>query len=187
LGGFPGDGLKEVTGVWEEEIDAVYPEDKNSITDAGGLSGKTYPVHDYCAIIHPLENTEVLATYDDDFYQGMAAVTKHAYGKGLAYHIAARTEVDFLADFYKKIAEEISLENNFPGAKEVPDGVEIQKREGEDENYYFFMNFQQKEQKVVFSGSVDFTDVVTGEHLEVEKLEMKPYEVKVFSCKKKSK
>jgi beta-galactosidase len=180
LGGFPGNGLKAVTGIWEEEIDSLYPEDENSITCGECLSGKTYSVKEYCAIVHPLENTEVLAVYDDDFYQGMPALTKHPYGKGQAYHIAARTEVDFLSEFYGKIAEKISLESSFLYVKELPAGVHIQKREGDGEVYYFFMNFNSKEQKVEFSERQKFFDVIVGKNMEMEKMVMKPYEVKVF-------
>lgn len=184
LGGFPGNGLKEVVGVWEEEIDSIYPEDQNSFTwKDDSLSKRTYPVKDYCAIIHPLENTEVLADYDDDFYRGMAAVTKHPYGKGTAYHIAARTEVDFMVDFYGKIAEEISLESSLPSVRELPDGIHIQKREGGGETYYFFMNYVNKEQKILFSEKMSFMDLVSGEKLEVEKLIMEPFGVRVLAEK----
>ena len=31
LGGFPGDGLMEVTGVWAEEMDALFPTDRNAV------------------------------------------------------------------------------------------------------------------------------------------------------------
>lgn len=181
LGGFPGDGLKEVIGVWEEEIDSIYAEDKNSFTFKEKiLSKQTYPVKDYCAIIHPLENTEVLASYDDDFYQGMAALTKHSYGKGAVYHIAARTEVEFLTDFYGQIAKEISLENNFPLAKELPEGINIQKREGNGETYYFFMNYGKKEQTITFSEEIIWIDLVRQEKFTMKKIVMNPLEVRIF-------
>lgn len=185
LGGFPGDGLKEVVGIWEEEIDSIYPEDKNSFTwKDGSLSKTVYPVKDYCAIVHPLENTEVLASYDEDFYQGMAAVTKHPYGKGMAYHIAARTEVDFLTDFYGKIAKEISLKSSFAAAEELPDGINIQKREADGEVYLFFMNYANKEQSLSFTRKIALEDIVTGEKLAADGIVMKPFEVRVFKEKK---
>jgi beta-galactosidase len=181
LGGFPGDGLKEVAGVWEEEIDALYPEDRNSFTWLDGtLSKKSYPVKEYCALVHPLEGTEVLAEYDDDFYRGMAAVTRHSYGKGQAYHIAARTEVEFLDEFYGKLAGEISLEKNFPYAEKIPEGVNIQKREGDGEVYYFFMNYVGKEQKVEFSEEVELEDVVSGERICGKEIGLEPFGVRVF-------
>ncbi len=184
LGGFPGNDLKQVIGVWEEEIDSLYPEDRNSFTwHNGELPKKTYSVKDYCAIVHPLENTEVLACYDDDFYKGMPAVTKHPFGKGMAYHIAARTEVEFLRDFYKLLAKEISLESNFPFAEKLPDGISIQKREGDGEVYYFFMNFNSIEQSVLLKETIVLKDIESGEQLEGNKICLQPLQVRIFCSK----
>lgn len=185
LGGFPGDGLKQVFGVWEEEIDSIYPEDTNSFTwKDGKLPKKTYSVKDYCAVIHPLEHTEVLASYDSDFYQGMAAVTKHSFGKGNAYYIAARTEVEFLTDFYGQLIKEYSLTCNFPAVKELPEGINIQKRETAKEIYYFFLNFEHKQQTVSFMEKTALEDIISGEPIDTEELLMEPFEVRVFKIDK---
>lgn len=181
LGGFPGEGLQHVLGIWEEEIDSLYPEDRNSFTwKDDRLPKATYSVKDYCAIIHPLEDTEVLASYDDDFYKGMAAVTKHLYGKGRAYHIAARTEVEFLTDFYRLIVKEISLDGNFLWAKELPCGINIQKREGDGETYYFFMNFAKEKQTIHFQERIVLENIIEEEKIATEELTIEPFGVRIF-------
>ncbi len=181
LGGFPGDGLKDVVGVWEEEIDSLYEDERNSITWLdGSLSKPSYPVKDYCAVVHALENTAVLADYDHDFYQGMPAVTKHPYGKGQVYYIAARTETDFLTEFFGRIAEEISLETNAGLVKELPEGIHIAKREGDGETYYFFLNFASEEKKIVFYEPQQFTDLIDGELFCKTELSLKPFGVKIL-------
>ncbi len=84
LGGWPGGKLREVLGIWAEEIDALYEEDVNLVEPAAGsglgLSG-VYEARDYCDLIHT-EGAEVLATYGRDFYAGRPALTVNGYGDG---------------------------------------------------------------------------------------------------------
>ena len=100
LGGFPGP-LRKVTGIWSEEIDALYPKDENYVifneNNPLGLN-KEYRVKELCDLIHA-ETAEVLAVYKDDFYAGRPALTVNSYGKGKAYYIAFRNNDDFLVDF----------------------------------------------------------------------------------------
>jgi len=182
LGGFPGDGMKELCGIWAEEIDSLYPGDKNSITFTGGmLSGKTYEVYDYCELVHPLEGTQTLAVYDNDFYKGMAAVTKHTYGKGAVYHIAARTSRETLAEIYGAIAEEISLRPCMEFAQ-IPEDVNIQKREGGGECYYFLLNYAEEEKIVDLQRNVAMENVADGSSIS-EKVIIKPYGVIILKEK----
>lgn len=48
LGGFPGDGLSELFGVISEEIDTLYPSDRNSLRFS---DGKEWNVYDYAEIL----------------------------------------------------------------------------------------------------------------------------------------
>ena len=81
LGGFPGP-LREVTGIWSEEIDSLYDNETNQVefiaNNKENLKG-TYEVKDYCDLIHA-ETAEVLAVYKKDFYADMPAVTVNKYG-----------------------------------------------------------------------------------------------------------
>lgn len=96
LGGFPGH-LKDVFGIWNEEIDSLYEE--NAVI----VNGAEYTVNDFCERIHPDKDVEVIGSYKSDFYAGEPAITRHSYGKGTAYYIAARTEQDYLKKFYADI------------------------------------------------------------------------------------
>ena len=96
LNGFPGN-LKDVFGIWNEEIDSIH--DKNAII----INNEEYDVADFCELIHPDDDTEVLGTYKHCFYAGYPALTRHSYGSGGAYYIAARTGKDFLKMLYGKI------------------------------------------------------------------------------------
>lgn len=66
LGGFPGP-LREVTGIWSEEIDSLYDNERNhmAINNLQGMKNE-YEIVDYCDLIHP-ETAEVLAQYKEDF------------------------------------------------------------------------------------------------------------------------
>lgn len=78
LGGFPGP-LREVLGIWSEEIDSLGDGEENTMVkrvDVPGLGGE-YTLTELCDLIHT-EGAEVLASYRDDFYAGrrsLATVT----------------------------------------------------------------------------------------------------------------
>lgn len=103
LGGFPGP-IKDVLGIWSEEIDALYDNDSNYISmlenNIFALCGR-YEVGVLCDLIHTT-SADVLASYGQDFYAGRPALTVNQFGEGKAYYIASRNEDDFLTDFYKK-------------------------------------------------------------------------------------
>ena len=141
-GGFPGP-LKKCIGVWSEEIDALYPEDSNSIK----WKGKNWKAFDLCELIHveDKKSVKVLGTYGSDFYAGRPALTMNQYGNGRSYHIAARTGKDFLLEFYGDLAKELKLRK---AAEKLPVGVTAQVRSDGKTDYVFVMNFTPKKQIV---------------------------------------
>lgn len=172
LGGFPGDGLKDVVGVWAEEIDGLWEDEANTVqiletADNVLEKGKSYRAVDLCELIHPLGECQTLAVYGKDFYQGMAAVTENPYGAGRAYHIAARTGADFLKDFYEGLAKKLSLHTP-EGIVSVVDengdpvtGVSIRERACDGCHALFFLNFTDKK--------------VTAEHSQLGKISLQPF------------
>ena len=60
-GGFPGDGLKELFGIINEEIDTLYPSDRNGII----MGNESMRVKDYAELIK-LIDADVIGTYTDD-------------------------------------------------------------------------------------------------------------------------
>ena len=133
LGGFPGP-LRGTLGIWCEEVDALYPDDRNSLS----WNGKSYEAFDICELIHA-EKAKVLGTYSSDFYAGRPALTVNETGKGKAYFIAARTGEDFLNDFYGMLITDAGIRTALPA--ELPDGVTAQIRTDGKTDYVFIMNF----------------------------------------------
>jgi len=139
-GGFPGP-LRDTLGVWCEEVDALYPEDRNSLV----WNGKSYEAFEFCDLIHA-KGAEVLGTYGSDFYAGRPALTVNRTGEGRAYFIAARTGEDFLNDFYRTLIGEAGIKRPFEA--ELPKGVTAQTRSDGKTDYIFIMNFTPSATKV---------------------------------------
>lgn len=126
--------LQEIIGVVQEELDAPGTGFENSFLYHGCM----YQIGNIREICHPLEKTEVLAVYREDYYAGLPVVTKNQYGKGSCYYLAAETEKDFLRAFYREIWTERKLDNVLHTT--LPYGVTTASREGED-GLIFVMNF----------------------------------------------
>lgn len=158
LGGVPGEGLREVFGVWEEESQSYYAHEKVSLAMAAdnelGFQGD-YEAVDTCSVIHA-EGSNVLATYTDQYFAGSPVLTVNTFGKGKAYYIAARTEGTFLADVYGAIAKDLNL----PRAIDMvlPDGVTAQTRTDGTSTFIFLMNF--KAQPVTVELDQAYLDVI---------------------------
>ncbi len=195
LGGFPGP-LRGVTGVWAEEIDALYPEQTQGVVSgtfrpvaevpadgrAGddnplGLSGE-YAARDLAAILHP-EGAEVLAVYGQDYYKGTPALTVNRVGDGAAYYVASRNDERFTDDFCGGLAKELELRRALDS--DLPEGVTAQVREGDGRAFVFVMNFKPGPQTVDL-GARNFADLLTGE-AGAGALELPGYGVRVLERK----
>lgn len=129
-GAYPGK-LSDVLGIWVEEIDALPKDKENHFI----YHNKTYPCHIACDLLH-LQGATSLSVYQDDFYQGMPVLTKNQYGKGTAYYVATRSNEDFYQEFLKTICNDL----NIHPLLDVPQGVEVTKRENDVYEYYFILN-----------------------------------------------
>lgn len=132
--GYPGP-LREVLGIWNEELDALYPEQQNRIILVE--NGASYTCSRLCAIIHS-EGAGILATYGDDFYAGTPVVTRNSYGSGQAYYLASEAESRFLDDFYARLL----LEQHIQPVLTTPPGVEVTCRQTVHETLLFVLNHQ---------------------------------------------
>ena len=99
----------------------------------------------------------VLAEYGEDFYAGLPCLTKHAFGAGQAYYLAAKPEQDGLDAIYTAIAAELSLPKAMQ--EKLPTGVIATERGGAA----FVQNYSGKTQQVTLDGS--YEEMLTGEVL----------------------
>lgn len=169
LNGWP-KKLQKLFGIAVKETDTLYPKDRNQLN----YQSKSYEVQDYCSIVE-LKGAQSLGSYVQDFYAQQSAVTKHTVGAGSAYYIGARTSQDFLTDFYRALAQELSLTN--PWVVVGHPDVSVQSRDFEEESYYFVMNFSEETQ--IIEVAEESTDLLTGEKIS-KHIQLQPYGVKVL-------
>ena len=127
LGGFPGNQLKDVFGLTADEIDSLYPTDRNSVL----WDGKSYPVVDYCELITPT-TAQVLGSYGADFYKNMPALLKNSYKAGTAYYVGCRDTGELTDALYGQLLEQLGIQTYA-----LPEGVSVHSREG----YLFVENY----------------------------------------------
>ncbi len=177
LGGFPGP-LRSLLGVWSEELDALYAEEKNAISMLAGnplgLKGR-FEVRDLADLVH-LEEAKDLAVYESDFYAGRPALTVNRAGDGEAYYMAARAGADFLSAFYGSLAARLDLQAAMK--KPLPEGVSAVIRKDDKNSFLFLMNFTAGHKRV-FTGEEGWRDLETKAPAGVS-LNLPPYGVRIL-------
>lgn len=142
-GGFPGP-LRKLFGIWNEEIDALYPGQRVGVEAVPGndleLRGR-FTATELCERIHA-ESADVLAEYRDVFYAGMPALTRHRFGRGEAYYVASRNDHAFHDDFYGAIVRRLAIEPTTTLL--LPEHVYARKRVGPRE-YLFLLNLGEED------------------------------------------
>ncbi|WP_142968354.1 beta-galactosidase [Enterococcus casseliflavus] len=159
LGGYPGP-LRELAGIWVEEIDALAPEQSNGVSLVNEeLTGTSILVSD---LIH-LENAEALAHYTSNFYAGMPAVTKNTFGDGTVYYFGGQLADQLQDQLFKTIVEESDITPVIEEATKL----EIACRENAEAKFFVIINFHEEAQPLpeMFVGK---TDLLTGEVLSSE-------------------
>lgn len=175
-GGFPGP-LKNLFGIWAEEIDAL---DKDVYQSVYGVSGNEleltgpYQATVLCERIHT-RGAEVLATYVSGFYEGMPALTRNDWAQGSAYYVASRNDEAFHADFFGQLIVKLGLKRTFE--TELPTGVMATRRDGET-GTIFLMNFTDHEQTVVVPDEKILKD--ENGAIVKESVTLGAYEVKIY-------
>ena len=135
-GGYPGH-LRDILGIWVEEIDALPAGTTNAFT----YEGKQYEAKLLCDIMH-LEGAKALATYEKDFYANTPVLTVNEYGKGKAYYVGTRSNEDFYQTFLKERLEEKGVR---PVLEVEGVGIEATERIKGDKRYLFVLNHNDAE------------------------------------------
>ena len=150
-GGYPGH-LRDILGIWVEEIDALPAGTTNAFT----YEGKEYEAKLLCDIMH-LEGAKALATYEKDFYANTPVLTVNEYGKGKAYYVGTRSSEDFYQTFLKERLEEKGIR---PVLEVEGVGIEATERIKGDERYLFVLNHNDTEGTFVMPKAK--VDLLTG-------------------------
>ena len=186
-GAYPGP-LRETFGIWVEETDALFEDEKNRICMTGRLSGenggaaggteaiwrKEYSCDFLCDRIHA-DKAEILAVYGDDFYKGEPCVTMNRLGKGRAIYLASRPEAAFLDALVLSLMADTGMRPLFPSEGEV----EITSRAKNGKESIFIICHDPHGGSVDLGGQ-SYTDILTGRILQ-GKTELSHREVLILS------
>ncbi len=136
LGGFPGDGLSKVFGLKSEEIDTLYPDDKNSISiiHKTGFTSHSINVYDYQELLREV-SADVLAKYDHDYLADTPAITRNSFGEGHAFYIACRTDQNDIEFVYREMLDHAGIPYH-----KLPAGIEKHTRYADNVRYDFYLN-----------------------------------------------
>jgi beta-galactosidase len=159
LGGYPGP-LRELLGIWAEEIDALTPQQSNEVvfeTAFGELQG-SYPARLLCDRVHA-EGAQVLATYSQDFYAGEAAVTENRFGSGKAYYLGTSLDASTLQLFLEKLCKDADITSPLIA---VPDGVEVMERISPNGETLLYVLNHNANQITVNLADGSFIDLISG-------------------------
>lgn len=139
--------------MWAEEIDALAPEQSNTLRFADGTESGCGLL---CDILH-LEGAEMLASYGKDFYAGTPAVTKNSFGKGTVYYVGTQPDQEGL----DKILSQLTAGADIKPLVSEKTQLEIVRRVKENTEFWFILNLTGKPQPApeAFAGE---TDVLTG-------------------------
>ncbi len=149
-GGYPG-SLRDIFGVWVEEIDALPPDRVNGFV----YNGVRYPARLLCDVVHT-EGAKALAHFETDFYAGMPALTCNDLGEGHAYYVATCPDEALCAALLGDVLKAAGV----APIMDTPRGVIASVRENERGRIVYIINQTDGEQSVTlpFAGR----DLLTG-------------------------
>ncbi|MBM7563434.1 beta-galactosidase [Paenibacillus sacheonensis] len=126
----------ELLGITVEEYGVLFKDDRRRIKangqDADFGGGKWVDVIE-------LRGAEALAVFDEDYYAGRPAVTKHAFGQGHAYYIGTEIDASLRDHIFGTICGDAGITLGRP-AVSAPPGVEVVSRSNETREYTFVIN-----------------------------------------------
>lgn len=132
LGGYPGP-LKNIMGIWVEEIDALPPDKKVELYF--NSKSETAKGQMLCDIIHA-HSAEVIATYGNDkFYSGVPVITVNKVGRGKAYYVGTMLDETGMEKLFDIIINDLNIDQYI-----LPEGVETKVRCKGDRRYRFILN-----------------------------------------------
>ena len=169
-GGYPGK-LRDLMGVWVEEIDALAPDETIEVHgDAVGAKGEIV-----ASIIHR-EGARRLAAYGGgEFYAGHSALTVNTYGKGKAYFVGTPLDETGMSAFMAPIIKELGLK-----PLDTPEDVSLSVRYGDDGvRYAFLINNSESDKRLCLDELNGGVELLTG-HVVDGPVELKPYGVNVI-------
>ena len=120
------------------------------------------------------DTAETVATFAEEPWTGRPAITRNAFGRGLAYYLGTQVEVPFLRNFFAGLCADSGIQ---PPLK-VPEGVEVVRRSHEQHQFVFLLNHRPTALHADLGG-LSGRDLLTG-HDVSGVVALRPHEVMVI-------
>jgi beta-galactosidase len=169
LGGYPA-SFRELLGLVVEEF-APYAEVQSNTFRTE--DGRQFRCSFWSDIIR-LEGAQALGTYEQDYYAGTPAITRHHFGKGTAYYVGTLPERRGMDWLMEQVCEAAGIQSVFANA---PAGVELLRRTNGKLSWLFVLNHSA--QKVIVPLEQTGLDLLTGRPVNSE-IEVGPIGVAVI-------
>src|SRR5215470_7157097 len=162
--------LRDVMGVTVKDTETVYTE-KIAVKFGPQLAGADAQCALWADLLQP-ESATVMATYAG-VYEGDAAITMNAFGKGKAVYVGADLEPMSLA----RVLRTVLAMSGSTAAIEAPRGVEVTRRRAGEKEWLFVLNHTPTEQKINLPGKFS---AVVGNGPSKETLTLRAYDLAVL-------
>jgi beta-galactosidase len=129
-GAYPG-ALRDLMGIWVEEVDALLPGEVNALQ----YEGETYQSTLICEIIHATQ-AKIIATYEKDFYAGCPCMTENTFGKGKAIYLGSHFEEALVGKILGHYLEACGVSSEF----KPMENIEVVCRQKPGKKYVWLMN-----------------------------------------------
>lgn len=169
LGGYPGP-LRDIMGVWVEEIDALQPKTRYQVEFSDQVVSDCQML---CDVIH-LEGATATATYGaGKFYANRPAVTENQFGQGTAVYVGTMLSDAGMDHLVESLITKLNL-TCFTTPKDIEVSIRYQKKQA----YIFVLNHTDQAADVAlpFEG---LTDLLTGEKWSKNQ-KLAPFAVKIL-------
>ncbi|WP_326834243.1 beta-galactosidase [Amycolatopsis rhabdoformis] len=167
LGGYPAP-LRDVLGL---RVDEFWPLPEGGSID---LSFGGAPATIWSEWVET-EGAAVVATFDSGELAGRPAITRHAFGSGVAWYLATRPDAAAMRTLFDRITAEAGVSPVLSG---LPEGVQAVVRHGVEEQYLFLLNHS--ENAVTVALPAPAADLLTDPGRPVDEVPLAPRGVAVL-------
>ncbi|HJS20990.1 MAG TPA: beta-galactosidase [Anaerolineales bacterium] len=154
-GGYPAP-FRDMLGCTVEEY---VPYSETQLNMFCTIDGKQFQCSFWSDVIR-LKSSQAVATYEQDYYAGSAAITRNRFGNGTAFYVGTIPDpngMDWLLDHVCRTA------NVQPVAANAPAGVELLQRTKETSTWLFGLNYSSEKVTIPFEGSGQ--ELLTGRQI----------------------
>ena len=163
--------LKVLTGNDIPEYTAISPDAGDVYIKWGKDEFKASSFADQ--LLSNADTCKVVGTFEDDYYEGLGAITENRLGDGYVYYYGSAFSEEAAFVFFKNLG----VIDPFGEYFDIPEELELAVRQKDSEKYAFVLNYQRKPQSIWLKKGLK--EMLSG-NIETEEVILQGYEVKVF-------